>query len=316
MGSLSSSLRVSPSLSSVSPALLAAEQNETVLFRASHDRSAFSFHHTLHRRFADAFSLKFLREAAERISRVNGHAYVESGTPEPAAKWGSAPGAAKPASLGDAIDGIADNSFWVVLTRLNLDPMYTPVMHQVLDELSLLVGYPVLSRYYDPILTALVTSPNRVTPCHVDYDTNLLLQIQGPKEISIFDGNDTDIFPETARERFWNGDTQAFAWRPELQNRALRVSLVPGLAVHVPAACPHWLQNGPEVSISVSVNIKRRVNIIADTYKLNARLRRAGFSPSAPGKSLAHDRAMSLAWRGASGLAHLLHPLHLRRTTA
>ncbi|HEY3989062.1 MAG TPA: hypothetical protein VGM02_07175 [Acidobacteriaceae bacterium] len=294
--------------SSDSPALLASGQDEAVLFRTCHDSASFSFHHSLHRKFASYFSLESLREAAERVGKRHGPAYVESGNPVPSAKWGSAPGAVKPASLSEAIDSIRENSFWVVLTRLNLDPMYTPVMHEVLDELSLLVGYRVLARYYDPILTALVTSPNRVTPCHVDYDTNLLLQIQGPKEISVFDGKDTAIFPEAARERFWNGDTQAFGWNPDLQSRAFRVPLVPGLAVHVPAGSPHWLQNGPEVSVSVSINFKRRVDIVADTYKLNARLRRAGFSPPTPGRSQVHDRAMSLAWRSASAIAHLLHP--------
>jgi hypothetical protein len=293
---------------SATPALLALGQNETLLFRTHHDKASFPFHHSLHEKFAGNFSLEALREAAARIDARRGPAYVESGTPEPAAKWGSEPGAQKPASLTDAIDRIRENSFWVVLTRLHRDPIYRPLMDAVLDGLSNLVGYPVFKRYYDPVLTVLVTSPNRVTPCHADYDTNLLLQIQGAKEISIFDSNDEATFPESARERFWNGDTQAFAWNPDLQNRAIRVPLLPGLAVHVPAGFPHWVRNGREVSISVSVNFKRRIDIVADTYKLNAKLRRAGFSPSAPGRSQIHDRAMSLAWRSAAGIAHLLHP--------
>lgn len=287
--------------------LLAIDEHEADIFSANYDRAAFAFHHNLHRRFREFFSLQRLREAATRICNKNGHGYVESGTSWPAAKWGSAPNAVKPASLSDAIDRIADNSFWVVLTRLHLDPAYQPLLYEILDELSLLVGYPILSRYYDPILTVLITSPQRITPSHADHDTNLLFQIQGPKKMFVFDGNDPEIFPEEARERFWNGDTQAFAWRPELQSRALSVQMVPGVAVHVPTASPHWLQNGQEISISVSINVKRRVDIIADTYKLNARLRRAGFSPSAPGRSQVHDRAMSLAWRSASGIAHLLH---------
>lgn len=288
--------------------LLAASPGESELFETRHDQHPFSFHHTAHERFADFFSLQGLREAAVRVGRNRGPFYVESGTPGPGAKWGTSPGAKQPGSLSDALEQVADNSYWVVLTRLNRDPEYAPIMDQILDALSGLVGYQVLDRYYDPILTVLVTSPNRVTPCHVDYDTNLLLQIQGSKEISIFDGDDADVFPEEARERFWNGDTQAFVWKPELQDHAMQVLLAPGAAVHVPAACPHWLQNGPEISISVSINVKRRVDIVADTYKLNARLRRAGFSPTAPGKSQLHDRAMSLAWRGASGIVHLLHP--------
>ena len=249
--------------SSVPPPLLTTGENEAELFRIIYDKVAFAFHHSLDRRFAGYFSLECLREAAVRISNRHGHAYVESGTPEPGAKWGSASSAVKPASLSDAIDRIAENSFWVVLTRLHLDPQYAPVMQQVLDALSLLVGYRIPTHYYDPILTVLVTSPNRITPCHVDYDTNQLLQIQGSKEISIFDGSDAEIFPEALRERFWNGDTQAFVWKSEIESRALRVRLAPGLGVHVPAACPHWLQNGPEVSVSVSVTFKRRVNIVA-----------------------------------------------------
>ena len=65
---------------------------------------------------------------------------------------------------------------------------------------------------------------------------------------------------------------------------------MPGNGVFNPATFPHWLQNGPEVSVSVSINFKRRNDATIGAHRANKYLRKIGMRPTAPGVSPALDR--------------------------
>jgi hypothetical protein len=71
--------------------------------------------------------------------------------------------------------------------------------------------------------------------------------------------------------------------------------LEPGTGVHIPVNCPHWLQNGDDISISLSVNFQFLDSVRANLYRANYMLRRLGLSPSMPGTNPALDRAKSFA---------------------
>ena len=68
-----------------------------------------------------------------------------------------------------------------------------------------------------------------------------------------------------------------------------------GDGVHIPSCHPHWVQNGPNVSISFGivwfsdVTARRR-----HLYRVNEWLIRAGFNPSAPGERPLSDALKSL----------------------
>jgi hypothetical protein len=69
---------------------------------------------------------------------------------------------------------------------------------------------------------------------------------------------------------------------------------------------PHWVVNGPEISVSVSMNFVFRDNTVPDVYRWNHVLRRIGLSPRPPGRSPVRDMAKHLAVSGARGLSHLM----------
>jgi hypothetical protein len=50
-----------------------------------------------------------------------------------------------------------------------------------------------------------VSSPGAVTPYHVDFEYNFLLQIRGDKNITVFDAFDRSLLSEVQRERFVSG---------------------------------------------------------------------------------------------------------------
>ncbi len=124
---------------------------------------------------------------------------------------------------------------------------------------------------------------------------SLLLQIQGDKQISIFDRNDREVLSEEEIERFWSVDHNAPRYKPELQHHATVYELRPGNGVHIPVNAPHWVQNGDNISVSLNVNFQYRDAMRANLYRLNFVLRRMGLRPTPPGASRVKDMVKSIA---------------------
>jgi hypothetical protein len=70
------------------------------------------------------------------------------------------------------------------------------------------------------------------------------------------------------------------------------------MGLHFPFTFPHWVQNGPSVSISFSItfrtpDLERRAMV----YNVNAWLRRWGLRPTPPGQSRWRDALKHIALR-------------------
>ena len=75
--------------------------------------------------------------------------------------------------------------------------------------------------------------------------------------------------------------------------------------VHHPPLAPHWVQNGDEVSVSVSIGFcMRSLDRRARVYQVNHFLRRLGIQPTPPGNSAIRD-GLKIA---AIGLVSKSHP--------
>jgi hypothetical protein len=137
------------------------------------------------------------------------------------------------------------------------------------------------------------------TPYHIDHESNFLFQIRGSKHISLHEPDDRDVVPDDQLERFYTGDFEAAEYRPELQSRGTVFHLVPGTVVHHPPLAPHWVHNGNDVSVSVSVGFSLRpLDRRARVYQINHYLRRAGLTPTPPGRSTLRD-SLKMAAIGA-----------------
>jgi hypothetical protein len=108
-------------------------------------------------------------------------------------------------------------------------------------------------------------------------------------------------FPEEEIERFWTIDNNAAAYKPHLQDRAIAYKMAPGVGVHIPVNCPHWLQNDDNVSVSLSVNFQFKDPLRANPYRANFLLRKLGLKPTSPGISPALDSIKSQAVSRSSG---------------
>jgi hypothetical protein len=82
--------------------------------------------------------------------------------------------------------------------------------------------------------------------------------------------------------------------------------LGPGEAVYVPVMAPHYVTNGPEVSVSISVTWRSPWSYAeSDARRFNAMLRRVGIEPAAPGRWPHKNLAKSYGWRTVRKLREL-----------
>jgi quercetin dioxygenase-like cupin family protein len=181
---------------------------------------------------------------------------------------------------------------WLVLKRVEREPELGALLDACLDELE-----PSLRRQvahtFDRQAFVFVSSPGAVTPFHMDPEHNFLIQIRGTKTLHVWDPEDRFVVREEDLETFHSAFVQRnLPFQERFQYTAHRIELCPGQAVHVPVTAPHWVQNGPQVSISLSLTFRSdRSQGRELVYRTNAQLRRLGLSPTPVGRRPLLDAA-------------------------
>ena len=100
--------------------------------------------------------------------------------------------------------------------------------------------------------------------------------------------------PDEELERYWMfNDRFSAIYRPQYESRAIVYHMRPGTGVHSPVNTPHWLQNGNNVSVSLSINFQFHESAWENLFKANYYLRRAGLTPAPPGRNRFADRVKS-----------------------
>ena len=197
----------------------------------------------------------------------------------------------------ETIRRIAECRSWLVLKNVERDPAYGDLLDACLAEVVRL-GHPLARRIDLREAFIFVSSPGAVTPFHIDPELNFLLQIRGQKTIHVFPREDRSLVDEEVLERFYCGAHRNLAFRDEFQQKAETFVLQSGDGVHVPVTAPHWVENGPEVSISFSITFQTRESerrgII---YRVNRWLRARGLTPTPAEVSGWRDRTKYFAYR-------------------
>jgi hypothetical protein len=284
------------------PLYFANSTADRALFAQNFDRKPFQFRHSLETH--PAFQLPALLRAAERLSsdpRTAGKSHFESGTPDKNSWFGARP---EGQTLVDALASIESGKNWVILKRIHEDAEYGEILRGLVSQISAVAGLDMASVYYDPTMTIFITSPGRLTPYHMDGETNFLAQIHGTKLVYIYDGEDSSVLSQQQMEKYWTGSLPKIDYPENLPHGHWQYTLAPGNGVFNPAIFPHWLQNGTEVSVSVSMNFKRRRNATIGAHRFNHFARRAGIAPRTPGVSAGLDRAKEVAFGRPYELVH------------
>jgi len=189
---------------------------------------------------------------------------------------------------GDVIRDLRNANAWLTLLMVEEDPGMADLMNTHLDQLesgiSAKQGKRVKMR--KRVAFVFVSSPNSVTP--VDIEHSLLMQVSGCKTVSV--GRfESDATRRHEFDRYWNGSHGRIE---DLQPEVASYTMTPGRAVYIPPGTPHWVHNGPDISLSVTLTYFTAATVRENRVEnFNAKLRRRNLNPREPGRSAAVDTA-------------------------
>jgi Cupin superfamily protein len=198
---------------------------------------------------------------------------------------------------GEVARGIETNGCWMVLKKIELVPAYNDLLNETLNEVEPLVqGREGGMNLREGFI--FLSAPNSTTPAHTDHEHNFLLQIRGSKEINVGRWRDSAEEQEQV-ERMFAGNRNM----DKLPFDPTAYDLQPGDGVYVPPNAPHWVQNGPGVSVSLSITFRTPVTERGAIVNIiNHQLRKLHLTPTPPGEHLATDKAKLAAYRAAQKL--------------
>jgi hypothetical protein len=180
----------------------------------------------------------------------------------------------------ETIQRIEEAQAWMALHNIQLDEEYRALVDEILDEVAPRVEKKDKGMH-GRAGWIFVTSPNAVTPYHMDHENNFILQCAGTKKVYVWEPLDREVVTERSLELFHTKHSRELVvFRDDLLQRANAYDFAPGIGAYMPSTAPHLVKNGPGVSITISVTYYTRA--IRETkllYKGNYRLRQLGLSP-------------------------------------
>lgn len=232
---------------------------------------------------------------------------VEYASGDQAVSATAAPSRLSDWSAQDVLRNIEQKRSWLVLKRVEEDPEYAALIDACLAPIRR-AAEPLVGKTFDRHGFIFVSSPKAVTPFHIDHEHNFLCQVRGSKTVHIWDADDRGVLSEEALEAFHASFTHRnLPYDARMASTGRVVELQPGEALHFPVTAPHWVQNGPDVSVSLSITFQsdwttRREHL----HKVNARLRKLGLTPSPVGARPLLDDAKVFVRNTAGGVFALM----------
>ena len=188
---------------------------------------------------------------------------------------------------GDVIRDLHNANAWLTLLNVEQDPGMAELMNTHLDQLE--AGMVAKQgKMRKRVGFVFVSSPNSVTPVHFDIEHSLLMQVSGRKTVSI--GRfESDAVRRHEIDRYWDGSHGRIETLPP---EVAAYTLTPGRAVYIPPGTPHWVHNGPDISLSVTLTYFTAATVRENRIEdFNSHLRRRHMKPREPGRSTTVDTA-------------------------
>ena len=251
----------------------------------------------------DRLTLAAVADLADRLPR---RSVIADSAAQPLLSPQSGPPRGALERPGDVIRDLQNANAWLTLLNVEDDPGMAELMNTYLDQLasglSARRGKRVKMR--KRVAFVFVSSPNSVTPIHFDIEHSLLMQVSGCKTVSI--GRwESDAARRHEFNRYWDGSHGRIE---TLQAEEGAYTMTPGQAVYIPPGTPHWVHNGPDISLSVTLTYFTAATVRENRVEdFNAHLRRRHLKPREPGHSATVDMAKSCAM-GAWAMGRRLRP--------
>lgn len=192
-------------------------------------------------------------------------------------------------TIAETVRRIEECESWMALKYVERDPAYRELLDACVAEIRPLAearrgGLHQAEGYI------FISSPHAVTPYHIDDEHNFLLQVAGGKTVRTWDGRDPEVLRPEEIERGYIGGHRNLVYREGLAAHGTAFDLGPGDGLHIPAHGPHWVRNGPSVSVSFSVTFRSAaLSREATIHWFNGHLRKRGLKPRPYARSAVAD---------------------------
>jgi hypothetical protein len=280
------------------------DPSQSQLFTENCNKKPFLFHHNLCE--VEQFQPRYLRQVAQRLVDADTPIYVNSGKGKVDASFDAADEGGKQFSAAEALDQMQDEELLFKLPRISRMPEYQQFLGECFSEILAMSSLPPTGWDAWRSISVFMAGPRRITPYHIDAEMGYLCQVSGTKKVWIADGSDRDILSNEELEQFWRGQGQAAKFKDIAKERAYEFTLTPGTGVHIPINFPHWVENGDNVSISVSLGfhaVKYRPGAV---HRFNSYLRQMHLNPTPPGKRAWLDAAKEQIYESGKAAAGMM----------
>jgi cupin superfamily protein len=251
-------------------------------FRAGFPGQAMEFVHDL--QLDDRLTLAAVADLADRLPR---RSVIADTAAQPLLVPRGGPPRGTLDRPGDVIRDLRTANAWLTLLNVEEDPGLAELMNTQLDQLE--AGIMARQgKMRKRVAFVFVSSPNSVTPVHFDIEHSLLMQVSGCKTVSI--GRfESDAVRRREIDRYWDGSHGRIESLPP---EVATFTMTPGRAVYIPPGTPHWVHNGPDISLSVTLTYFTAATVRQNRIEdFNSHLRRRHLKPQEPGHSAAVDLA-------------------------
>ena len=212
-------------------------------------------------------------------------------------------------SIEETIATLRTSNSYIMIREPQDDESFHPLFRELVRDVNGVLGQRRGGVAHDPKMYLFLSSPNSVTPFHIDRATNFLMQFQGSKEISVFPQWDARVMTAAERESHVSRGPLRPLWRPDTQALGTTFDFRPGDALHIPFVAGHHVRNGPEdVSISLSLFFQTdETQLLTDAMVLNHQLRqRLKLKPAGVGTARWRDTVKAGVWRTGRNMAQAL----------
>lgn len=213
-------------------------------------------------------------------------------------------------SIEDVFRRVEEPGSWVALYNVETRPRYQKFLNVVA------AGVKALVEPHERAIRAVggfifISAPPSVTPFHIDRENNFWRQIHGRKLMTVWDHCDRQVIAQPDVDQFLVfGDLDNVKLREGSLERGTVFDCGPGDGVYFPSTSPHatrsdtaWTRPGDGVSVSIGVVFDtEHTRRVANMHAGNMTLRRLGFKPAEPGRSVAQDALGYLVGRSMMGI--------------
>lgn len=152
------------------------------------------------------------------------------------------------------------------------DRDFAVAVAQLFDWLAAELGVTA-SSFRNPTASIFLSSPHAISSYHTDREQNFLVHLHGVKTVHVFPRR-LGLAQEILVAMFRARKGIHFEYDSMLESTATEFVLQPGNTLYVPRNFPHWVDNGAEVSMSLSINFFRPMEFALERfYTMNDWLR-------------------------------------------